>query len=143
MGSRHRAREWAVQLLFENDFNPNSPDEALPQFWTLRDPAPTGKEFTESLYLGVLEHKDDIDCLLEQYADNWGLKRMSAVDRNIMRVAIFEMLHRADIPPVVTINEAVELAKAFGGSDSGGFVNGILDRARKDIDRPARTAAEE
>jgi len=143
MSSRHEAREWAVQLLFEHDFNPNTPEDALSEFWSPRHPTPKGREFAESLYLGVLNHKADIDRLIQQYADNWDLKRMPAVDRNIMRLAIFEMMHRSDIPPVVTINEAVDLAKVYGGTDSGRFVNGILDRARKDIDRPARTAAEE
>ena len=142
MGSRHEAREWAVQLLFENDFNSNTPEEALSEFWLPRNPTPKSQEFAEALYRGVLSYKNDIDRMIQQYAENWDLKRMPAVDRNIMRMAIFEMMHRSDIPPVVTINEAVDLAKVYGGADSGSFVNGILDRVRKNIDRPARTAAE-
>jgi len=142
MGSRHEAREWAVQLLFENDFNSNTPEESLSEFWLSRNPTPKSQEFAEALYRGVLSYKNDIDRLIQQYAENWDLKRMPAVDRNIMRMAIFEMMHRSDIPPVVTINEAVDLAKVYGGADSGSFVNGILDRVRKNIDRPARTAAE-
>jgi N utilization substance protein B len=78
---------------------------------------------------------------LQRYAENWDLKRMGAVDRNVMRVALFEMLHRTDIPPVVSINEAVDLAKELSSDESGRFVNGILDRARRDISRPARAAA--
>ncbi len=142
MGSRHEAREWAVQLLFENDFNSNTPEESLSEFWLPRNPTPKSQEFAEALYRGVLSYKNDIDRMIQQYAENWDLKRMPAVDRNIMRMAIFEMMHRSDIPPVVTINEAVDLAKVYGGADSGSFVNGILDRVRKNIDRPARTAAE-
>jgi len=90
------------------------------------------------LIRGTLEHRDEADELIKKHAQNWELHRMAAVDRNILRLAIYEMLYRDDIPPVVSINEAIELAKAYGGADSGRFVNGILDRIRKDLDRPAR-----
>jgi transcription antitermination protein NusB len=75
---------------------------------------------------------------LPKHAENWGIERMGAVDRNAMRIAVFEMLFRDDIPPVVSINEAVDLAKAYSSVESGKFVNGILDRIRQDLDRPAR-----
>ena len=142
MGDRRNAREWAVQLLFQNDFNADELTESLESFWKEKESTDKARHFTEELLQGVTEHAAEIDARLQQYADNWALKRMSAVDRNVMRLAMYEMLYRDDIPPVVTINEAVEIAKIYSGEDSGRFVNGILDRARKDIDRPARTARE-
>jgi N utilization substance protein B len=141
MGDRRSAREWAVQLLFQFDFNAGEPEEAFILFWSTLSPPEKAKQFAEYLVRGVLDHQEDIDKRLQSYAENWDLKRMSAVDRNIMRVALFEMLHCNDIPPVVTINEAIEIAKSFSDDNSPHFVNGILDHARKTLDRPARTAA--
>ena len=140
MGERRGAREWALQLLFQQEFNPVETGPALEEFWRDRRPSAKARTFAEELYRGVLSHHEEIDRKLQDYADNWDLNRMAAVDRNIMRVALFEMLFRPDVPPVVTINEAVDIAKSFSGLESGRFVNGILDRARKDLDRPARTA---
>jgi len=140
MGERRGAREWAVQLLFQLDINPGSIDEALEDFWVGKRPSDRAKMFTEDLLRGVLDHRDELDQHLRTYADNWDLERMAVVDRNILRLALFEMWHRDDIPPVVTINEAVDLAKAFSGLQSGKFVNGILDRAIQDVDRPPRSS---
>ena len=86
----------------------------------------------------MLEHRDAIDEHIKLHAKNWDFHRIAAVDRNIMRLAIFEMLHREDIPPVVSINEAVDIAKKFSTEDSGKFVNGILDKVRSQLMRPAR-----
>ena len=96
------------------------------------------REFAQPLIEGMVAHLPDIDERIRRYCENYEFRRISAVDRNVLRLAIYEMLYRDDIPPVVSINEAIELAKAYGGADSGRFVNGILDRIRKDLDRPAR-----
>ena len=156
MGIRHEAREWALQFLFQSEFNRDeSVDEGFKLFGdhqneeTSAPPAghPAGKDdrqrakarmFAEELARGVIEHHQEIDPLIAKYAENWEIDRMGTVDRNAMRIAVFEMLYRDDIPPVVSINEAVELAKAYSSSESGKFVNGILDRIRKGLDRPAR-----
>ena len=156
MGIRHEAREWALQFLFQSEFNRDeSVDEGFKLFWdhqneeTSAPPAghPAGKDdrqrakarmFAEELARGVIEHHKEIDPLIAKYAENWEIDRMGTVDRNAMRIAVFEMLYRNDIPPVVSINEAVELAKAYSSVESGKFVNGILDRIRKGLDRPAR-----
>lgn len=122
------------------DFNRRAPDEVVAEFWKDKKHGGVG-EFAERLIRGTWEHLDEIDTLVRKYAKNWDISRMGAADRNIIRIAMFEMLHCDDIPPVVSINEAVELAKEFGEGDSAKFVNGILDRARKDIDRPAREPA--
>ncbi|MGH8100666.1 MAG: transcription antitermination factor NusB, partial [Chthoniobacterales bacterium] len=90
---------------------------------------------------GMIAHLPEIDERIRRYSENFDLNRIAAVDRNILRLAIYEMLHRDDIPPVVSINEAIELAKTFGGAESGRFVNGILDRVRKDLTRPLREPA--
>lgn len=94
--------------------------------------------FADPLIQGVLEHRAEIDAVIVKHARNWSLERMAAVDRNILRLAVFEMLHREDIPPVVSINEAVDIAKKFSTHDSGKFVNGILDKVKGELMRPAR-----
>lgn len=163
MGKRREARERAVQFLFQHDLNP--PEDlpaALDQFWDSQRaaalaedkgaatwgekvelPPPTTDEaavrlFAEPLIRGTLEHRDEADALIKKHARNWELHRIAAVDRNILRLAIYEMLHRDDIPPVVSINEAVDIAKKFSTQDSGKFVNGILDKVKGDLLRPAR-----
>lgn len=147
MGARHQARMWAVQILFQRDLNRGDVEEAIGSFWRLAAgeesesaPAiePRAKQFAEELVRGVCAHEAELDAKLRAYAEHWDLHRMGAVDRNVMRVALYEMLHCPDIPPVVSINEAVEIAKELSSLESGRFVNGILDRALRDLDRPAR-----
>jgi len=163
MGMRREARERAVQFLFQYDLNRSEQlDQALEHFWESQRaaaiieekgdatwgqpvelPPATAHEvavrvFAEPLIRGVLERQAEIDDRIKQYARNWDLHRMAVVDRNILRLAIYEMLHREDIPPVVSINEAVDIAKRFSTEDSGKFVNGILDRVKGDLMRPAR-----
>ena len=96
------------------------------------------REFAEPLIRGALEHREESDVFIRKYCKNWDLPRIAAVDRNILRLAIYEMLHREDIPPVVSINEVVDIAKRFSTEDSGRFVNGILDSVKKELMRPAR-----
>src|SRR6266404_8544866 len=163
MGKRREARERAIQFLFQHDLNPPEDlEKALAQFWESQGsaaiaeekgtatwgqpvelPPPTAEEaairlFADPLIRGALGSRDEADAIITKHARNWELHRIAAVDRNILRLAIYEMLHRDDIPPVVSINEAIELAKTFGGAESGRFVNGILDRVRKDLTRPLR-----
>jgi len=88
----------------------------------------------------MVVHLQEIDERIRRYCENYEFHRISAVDRNVLRLAIYEMLYRDDIPPVVSINEAIELAKTFGGAESGRFVNGILDRVKNDLTRPLREA---
>ena len=94
--------------------------------------------FAEPLIRGAIQHRDAIDEQIMKHVKNWELHRIAAVDRNILRLAIYEMLHREDIPPVVSINEAVDIAKKFSTQESGRFVNGILDSVKKELMRPAR-----
>jgi len=125
--------------LFQLDFNAEPIDIALTDFWEEKDPIEREKTYAEEIIKGVVQYKDELDDRLSQYAKHWDSERMVAIDRTVMRVALFEMLYREDVPPVVSINEAVHFAKDFSSFQSGRFVNGVLDRIRKDIDRPART----
>jgi N utilization substance protein B len=92
-------------------------------------------EFAEQIVLGVQEHLQEIDRLIEKYSENWRLDRISLIDRNILRMAIFELLYCEEIPPKVTLNEAIDLGKRFGTDDSGSFINGILDRIQNEFVR--------
>jgi len=147
MGKRREGREAAVQFLYQLDLNAETPNTLFPGFWDLRSgPAkqPTTaktRSFAEQLVAGVAAHQTAIDEQIKKFAVNYDLHRISAVDRNILRVAIYEMLHSLEVPPVVSINEAIEIAKRFGNEESGRFINGILDRVRAELNRPAREAA--
>lgn len=146
MGTRRRAREFALQALYQADLAETSAVEALNGLWTgqmdgegldeEQKPA-EGEEvaFAERLVSGVVDHADELDALIEDASTNWRLPRMPIVDRNILRLATFELKHCDDIPPNVSINEAIELAKRFGTADSKAFVNGIVDRVGRSLGR--------
>ena len=138
MGKRRKAREAAVQYHFWRDLQRGAGPEKIDEFWEFLPVKTSVREFAQPLIEGMMSNLPEIDDRIRKYTANYELNRISAVDRNVLRLAIYEMLHRDDIPPVVSINEAIELAKTFGGAESGKFVNGILDRVRKDLDRPAR-----
>jgi transcription antitermination protein NusB len=138
MSRRSRAREVALQLLYQHDVFPTIPRPAIEAFVRerLRDRAV--EPFTLSLYDGTLTHVGDIDRQLTQAADNWRVTRMAVVDRNVLRLGAYELLHTPQTPPGVILNEAIELAKRFGSLDSPAFVNGVLDRlARRRSPNPA------
>ncbi len=139
VNGRRETREWIIQFLFQLDFNPEPIDIALKDFWEEKSPIEREKNYAEEIIKGVVQRKEELDEKLSQYATRWNSERMGAVDRTVMRVALFEMLYRDDVPPVVSINEAVHFAKDFSSFQSGRFVNGVLDRIRKELDRPART----
>jgi N utilization substance protein B len=131
MSRRSRARELVVQLLFMREFNTQITREAIEAFvrQNLRDGALV--TFCLSLYDGVVAHLEEIDQRLSVLAENWRLPRMAAVDRNVLRLGAFELLHTPDTPASVIIDEAIELARRFGSANSPSFVNGILDRVRE------------
>jgi N utilization substance protein B len=130
---RRKAREYALQILFQIDFiSGNVGDESFERFWSDKKESTDVKKFTEELVRGTISKLNEIDLFIERAAENWPLKRMAAVDRNILRFATYEILYRKDIPPAVTINEAVEIAKKFSGAESAPFINGILDRLSKE-----------
>ena len=132
MTRRSRAREVALQLLFERDHNPGVERAAQEQFTRDRLRSAELQTFCLSLYDGVVGHLNDIDQKLSGSAENWRLPRMSTVDRNVLRLGAFEVLHGQDTPPAVAFDEAIELARRYGSADSPAFVNGVLDRLRRE-----------
>ena len=127
MRGRRKAREIALQVLYGLNFVDIDVQKALDLFWGNFVAPKAAKEFAAFLVQGTCEHKDELDKLIAGCSDNWSLGRMSKVDISILRLAVFEFLYCEDIPPKVTLNEAVDLGKTFGSENSGSFINGILD----------------
>ncbi len=127
MGARRKARELALQMLYQHDLSGNPPDAILSTFEDLQKSKPSTREFATRIFKGTVEHQEAIDQMIVQQADNWRLSRMAVVDRNIIRMSIYEFLHEQDTPKLVVIDEAIEIAKKFGTQKSSQFINGILD----------------
>jgi len=127
MRGRRKAREIALQVLYGLNFENIDVQKALDLFWSNFVAPKAAKEFAAFLVQGTCEHKSELDKLIAGCSDNWSLGRMSKVDINILRLAVFEFIYCDDIPPKVTLNEAVDLGKTFGSENSGSFINGILD----------------
>lgn len=139
MRKRTKGRELALQLLYQVDVTGVAPGDLMGDFFAMEANAKedvTAREFAADLVGSVYEHLAALDASISAYATNWQLDRMATVDRNILRLAAFELLFRSDIPPKVAINEAVELAKKYGDVESGKFVNGILDKINKTKNPP-------
>jgi N utilization substance protein B len=130
MGSRRRAREFAMQFLYSFELNPGDLDEHLDEFWVMNPAEEPVRAFASTLVRGTIAHLDAIDELIRRYTLNWELDRIALIDRSCLRLALYEMVYDDDIPPVVSINEAVDIAKRFSTAESGKFVNGILDKVR-------------
>jgi len=131
---RRRAREYALQILFQIDFKGREVSgNDFEDFWLDKNETGDVKKFAEEIVRGTIKSLDEIDSWIEKVAENWVLRRMAAVDRNILRFAAYEILYRKDIPSAVTINEAIEIAKKFSSSESAPFINGILDRLAKEV----------
>ncbi|MCX5893129.1 MAG: transcription antitermination factor NusB [Deltaproteobacteria bacterium] len=129
--SRSQCREWALKFLYQADFVEGHSQEDLERFWSHFHPEGPGvPAYLRKLAAGVAAHQEELDALIVRYSEHWRLERMTVVDRNLLRLAAFELLYQPKIPPKVVLNEAVELAKRYGSDDSGGFVNGILDQIR-------------
>jgi N utilization substance protein B len=142
MGVRRSARETAIQFLYQLDTHkPENVETALAEFWKQNEEPKNVRDFAGDLLRGAMEKRPEIDAKIRTLADNWDFERLAVVDRNILRLAVYEMLFRPEIPPVVSINEAIEIAKKFSTAESGKFVNGLLDRVKKELLRPARQAA--
>jgi N utilization substance protein B len=142
MPSRHRARERSLQILFQWDARKGPIEDAIFSFYdTLyseqSETQPAPDEFVDRLVKGVVENIAEIDRRLAQHAEHWRIERMPAVDRNVLRLAIYEMM-ALDTPPPVAIDEAIELARRFSGEESVQFINGVLDAAKREIESAAR-----
>ena len=135
MRKRSQSREFALQILYQIDITRDNFEQAWDGFWFTsveKEVEDVVKDFTRALVKGVADNLNTIDLKISQYAQNWELERMAVVDRNILRLGAYEILFCSDIPPKVSINEAVELAKKYSDVQAGKFVNGILDKIKSD-----------
>jgi len=131
MGTRRKARECVLQMLYQLDATGEDLQVAIHNYWKVNEAKREAKNFANELIFGMVEKLDAIDEAIADRSTNWKLSRMASVDKNILRMAVYELLFREDIPCKVTINEAVEIAKKFGTAESGAFVNGVLDNIAK------------
>ena len=134
-GNRRKARECALQILYQIDVSGHEVAEALSAFWQNFQPEVDVAEFATALVQGVCERQAEIDKRIQEASHHWKLDRMAKVDRNVLRIAVFEILFRPDIPKKVTLNEAIEIAKRYGTEDSGAFINGVLDHISASVER--------
>ncbi|HXH81858.1 MAG TPA: transcription antitermination factor NusB [Candidatus Tectomicrobia bacterium] len=132
-GKRRKAREIALQFLYQLDqHGAADPAPHAGDFWERHPVAPDTRRYAEELVRGATRRHDEIDAIIAQCAERWDLERMAVVDRNILRLAVYELLWEPAVPPKVVINEAIEIAKKFGTGESGRFINGVLDRILKE-----------
>ena len=136
MATRRRGREAALQLLYALEITHADVEEVLASSWAHALTAARTREFTGALLRGVTACRDEIDALIREWSANWSLERIGLVERNILRFAIYELLFMPEIPPNVTINEAIEVAKRYGAEDAPAFINGILDRIKNQAAAP-------
>ena len=134
MGKRRKAREVALQFLYALDVNAaRDPGPHEEEFWERHPVDGQTRAFADALVRGSKQHQEEIDQVIAQCVEHWGLDRMAVVDRNILRMAVYELLWQSDVPPKVAINEAIEIAKKFGTRESSRFINGVLDRIHKEL----------
>ena len=158
VGRRRLSREIALRVLFQYDAGEDlSPEECISLFSGCFDPGEDEERvlgcdegdfkealpFARELFTGVTSRIKELDLVLEEASENWRLDRMSRVDRNVMRLALYEMLYRGEIPHKVSLNEAIDLGKKYGAEDSGGFINGVLDRVHRRLAGETPSGAEE
>ena len=136
MGSRRKAREYALQMLFQWDITHDSLDQIKTAFWDNQDEPEDVRKFAEDLASGAIENVERIDALIGRHAENWRLDRMTVVDRNLLRLATFEFLFDVETAKSIVINEAIEIARRFSAQESPQFINGILDSIRKEVENP-------
>jgi len=137
MGARHSGREAALQMLFQIELSGASADDAIALFWRSFDVEadPEGRPYADEAVRGVAAAADELDREIAKASAHWRLERMARVDRNVLRLGAWELLHRRDVPRAVILDEAVELAKSFGSDDSSAFVNGVLNRIAETVGR--------
>ena len=140
MGKRRKSRECALQLLFELEFNPGDRPSLVRRYWSEQKAGAEVREYGTWLVDQVLDHRDEIDGLIQAASEHWRLARMAAVDRNILRIAVCELLHEPSLVPAIVIDEAIEIARKYSGGEAAVFVNGILDAVRKNTGRAGPSA---
>ena len=133
MGSRRKARECALQILFQLEFSPDRLEEILQDYWSTQPVKAEIKEYATWLVEGIRQHRTEIDQTIEKASEHWRLDRMAMVDRNILRMAVFELIFEKTLPPPIIIDEAIEVARKYSGQEAAIFVNGILDGIYKSL----------
>ena len=133
MGQRRKAREDTLRILFRLEFENKQIKKTLNQYWKSKKASEEIKEYSTWLVNGVISDQAKIDNIIQQVSEHWRISRMALVDRNILRMAVFELLYEEKIAPAIVINEAIEIAKKYSGEEAATFVNGILDAIRKDL----------
>jgi len=133
MGSRRKARECALQILFQLEFSPDRLEEILQDYWSTQPVKAEIKEYATWLVEGIRQHGTEIDQTIEKASEHWRLDRMAMVDRNILRMAVFELIFEKNLPPPIIIDEAIEVARKYSGQEAAVFVNGILDGIFKSL----------
>jgi N utilization substance protein B len=134
MGTRRKAREFALQMLFQWDITRDQIESIAASFWINHDESESVVEFARQLVTRTIEHVEQIDRLIQKHAEHWRLDRMAVVDRNLLRMATQEFLFDAETPKSVVINEAIEIARRYSAQESPQFINGILDSIRKELE---------
>jgi len=143
MGKRRKARESTLQILFQLEFNDPQPEKVLNLFWESRRTSKEIKDYSSWLVKGIISHKKKIDNIIQSVSEHWRISRMAVVDRNVLRIAVFELLFEENIASAVIINEAIEIAKKYSSMEAATFVNGILDAIRKERDTLRTSLKEE
>ena len=133
MGSRRKARELSVQILYQMEMKGAEPRAVFDLFWRAEEVPADIRQFATDLVEGIYRNRKEIDQLIEKHSIHWKLSRMAVVDRNILRLGVYELLYLHDVPTSVVLNEAIEIAKKFGTEDSSAFINGVLVNAGKEV----------
>ena len=135
MGHRRQGREYALQLLFQVEMTRDSIAEVEQRFWVSQNPNQVARAFASELAVGTLEKLVDIDERIARATEHWRPERMAVVDRNVLRIAVFELVHSQETPTAVVMDEAIEVVRKFGAPESAPFINGVLDAIRRDVER--------
>jgi N utilization substance protein B len=143
MGRRRKAREETLRILYRLEFDNRQPEETLSQYWENKKTNQATREYSTWLVNGIISHHKKIDTIIQNASEHWRLSRMALIDRNILRMAVFELLYEENIEPAVVINEAIEIAKAYSGDEAATFVNGVLDAIRKNLRNQKKSLKEE
>jgi len=143
MGRRRKAREETLRILYRLEFDNRQPEETLSQYWENKKTNQATREYSTWLVNGIISHHKKIDTIIQNASEHWRLSRMAIIDRNILRMAVFELLYEENIEPAVVINEAIEIAKAYSGNEAATFVNGVLDAIRKNLGNQKKSLKEE
>lgn len=142
MGRRRKAREHTLRILFQLEFENEKLEETVSQYWENRKTPEEIKEYSTWLVKGIAAHQEKIDRNIQSVSEHWRISRMALIDRNILRMAVFELLYEENLAPAIVINEAIEIARRYSGDEAVTFVNGILDAIRKNMDKEKKVLKE-